>query len=512
MAAKKGITSMRECVELLKDWDELYTVTGEVDPIYEISGIQKQLDDGPAFLFDKVKGYPNVRVLGGVFARTDRSARLFGLSEWKNLKFKCLEAVKKPIPPKIVDSAPCQEVVITKNIDAMALLPVLKYTESDGARIMGSGVQLISGKYFDGGSHLGWHRMSFRGKDWSTIQFIPGAHGDAIVQKYRSLRENVPLTVNITPSPAVSLVGAGQLFNQLFPPPLDEVGIAGALQGSPVELVKAKTVDAYAVADSEWVIEGYVDVTAPRIWETEGAEKLGEQGEAPFFPEWTGYLGRAYKTLKFQVTAITHRKDRPIYYAPMVRALEQEGLCLAFNHASWYEMAQRVYPGLVVDVNHPHGFPTASSIVFQIKKRWARDEGFQRNILAAAMGAQSGMRLVVIVDDDVNIYDGNDVFWAVITRADLDSNLVRGIGGRGQPFQPLERVAAARGGITAGPRSKFEGGLGIDATVPFDARSAFTRPHYPVEIDLKKWFSEEEIRKVRVQQSDFAKYLAATGR
>jgi len=82
-----------------------------------------------------------------------------------------------------------------------------------------------------------------------------------------------------------------------------------------VELVKAKTVDAYSIANAEWVIEGYF-VPYERVWETEAAENANSQGTEYFHPEWARYMGRAYRNRKFEVTAVTRRKDRPLYSCP----------------------------------------------------------------------------------------------------------------------------------------------------------------------------------------------------
>ena len=105
--------------------------------------------------------------------------------------------------------------------------------------------------------------------------------------------ERIPLTVNINPPPAVQLVAGTWNVRTIVPHGSDEVGIAGAFQGAPVKFVKAKTVDAYAMADSEIVLEGYLEPYSENVWESDEAEKLGKQGlaKAPFFPEWVGYLG-----------------------------------------------------------------------------------------------------------------------------------------------------------------------------------------------------------------------------
>ncbi len=81
-------------------------------------------------------------------------------------------------------------------------------------------------------------------------------------------------------------MGMVHLNAAVWPTGEDEIGAAGALQGSPVEIVRAKTVDAYAIANAEWVIEGYI-MPSERVWETEEAKRLGRQGETMLHPEWT---------------------------------------------------------------------------------------------------------------------------------------------------------------------------------------------------------------------------------
>jgi len=152
----------------LKREGELIELEGEVDPIYEIAGIQKAFENGPALLFKNVKGYPDIRNIGNLFSRVDRAAKIFNVENPKKLKFKCLEAIKKPIAPKVVKDAPCQEAVITTGIDVMGTLPIIKHTERDGGRILGGGIIFVSG-IRDHGSELCFKRMNFRGRDWGSL-------------------------------------------------------------------------------------------------------------------------------------------------------------------------------------------------------------------------------------------------------------------------------------------------------------------------------------------------------
>ena len=488
---KKDITDIRGTIEFLKQENEILAMKEPVDPIYEIAGIQVALDNGPAFLFENIKGYSGVRSVGNVFSRIDRIAKLYDVADPKKLKFRCLDALRHPIPPVVVDKAPCQEVVITKDIDINSTLPVLKATEKDGGRVMGSANVLFSEKYGRGGYEISFKRMHFRDKDWASLTASPGTHGEAILFKdYR--KEDVPVTINICASPAVMLISGAGLLHSVIPLGADELAIAGGLEGSPIEICKAKTVDAYSVAKAEWVIEGVI--TTERVWETDEAEQIGKANVAPFFPEWIGYLGRAWKSRKFQVTALTHRKD-PIYYNWLADTYDGVLVCLPFREACFYEIAERLVPGLVVDVNIPFPLRSAGGVIYQVRKDRPADEGSQRNLLAHALSAQPGMKLVIAVDEDVDIYNMDDVLWAVMTRANPATDYIVGTSGTR--------------GIQAGGAP---GGLAIDATVPFNERTQFERSHYPVDkIDLEKWLSEAQIDAIKGQQSEYARCLARRG-
>ena len=211
----------------------------------------------------------------------------------------------------------------------------------------------------------------------------------------------------------------------------DELGIAGGLQGSPVEICRAKTVDAYAIANSEWVIEGYLP--AELVWETDEAEKLGKVRSAPFFPEWPGYLGSAIRAHKFQATAITHRGDRPIFFSPLAHSFEG-GLGQSFVEASFYEMARKLNPGFVLDVTVPMSLLWLGGLVFKIKKKGRREEGFAKSLLLGAIADTVGMglRLAVTVDEDVDIYSADDILWAIATKCEPSTDMVRGPTGIGR--------------------------------------------------------------------------------
>ncbi len=505
MTSRKILASLRDTLDFLNKEGEVITIGAEIDPVYEIAGVLKTCDNGPALLLENIKGYPGVRVAGNVYSRAERLAKLFGTGDYKGLKFKCWEAIKKPLPPREVSKAPCQEVVITRDIDVMGTLPIFKHTKKDGGRVLGGGVVCLRGEHCWGGSDVSYKRMHFRGKDWGTILARGGHIGEALVAHKG---KKVPVTVNIGTPPAIVVTAAGGSVHTIIPQGSDELAIAGAIQGSPIEVTRAKTVEAYSIANSEWVLEGYIDTTQ-RVWETEEAEKIGGQQPTLFFPEWPGYVGTAMQVYKLQITAITHRQN-PIFLSHLTHTIEHDLILGLIKEACFYELTQRMYPGLVVDVNIPPAVGVESMVVLQVKKRDSSDEGLQRNIINACLGADINLRLIVVVDEDVDIYSADDILWAIVSRVNSATDIVKGGDVRRRTLQPIERVDQS--GKPLQETTITSGAIGMDATVPFGARQLLERTHYPVDdIDINRWLSEQQMSAIRAMQNDYARVLARTG-
>jgi 4-hydroxy-3-polyprenylbenzoate decarboxylase len=149
--------------------------------------------------------------------------------------------------------------------------------------------------------------------------------------------------------------------------------------------------------------------------------------------------------------------------------------------------------------------------VFQVKKRRARDEGLQRNILTAALSISLGMKLAIAVDEDIDIYEPEDLLWALATRTTPESIQTVCAGGFGQTFQPSARSTAGERDWTQS-NIRFQGGMAIDATVPFAHKEAFERARYDVElVDLSRWFTAEQIERARAAQKGYARWMAERG-
>ena len=490
------------------DWlgEDVHHIENPVSPILEMTAITKAFDGGKVLVADNVTDYPHARMISNLYATPERTAKLFGVDEYKDIKLKILDSLRNPIAPTEVSSAqaPCQEIVIpVDEIGSIySQLPIVQHTEQDGGRIFGSGVHFFGPPWVpDGGTQFSMYRMAFRDSNqFASINMVPGGQGDIICSRWKG--QKIPCTVNICPPVAIELMGVSSFNPIVFPGLTDEIGMAGALQGSPIETVKAKTVDAYAMAQSEWVLEGYI-LEGERRWETDEAERLGEQGVAKLHPEWARYMGRAYRTPRsFELTAITRRADKPLYYTPHFGAI---WYTIPFVCASIYEMCDRMAPGFVQDVAGWTGLTTWGGIVVQVKKQKRSDEGLQRNVMGSIMTTHRGLRLCIVVDEDINIWSPEDVMWAMESRVSPRKDVVIfNEYGRGQAFQPSE--------FKTGQISVADGGLGIDATVPLDQKGHFERAHYPVDkMDFSRWFSEQELKELRGLQDPYFDFLAKSG-
>jgi 4-hydroxy-3-polyprenylbenzoate decarboxylase len=123
------------------------------------------------------------------------------------------------------------------------------------------------------------------------------------------------------------------------------------------------------------------------------------------------------------------------------------------------------------------------------------------------------MRLAIAVSEDTDPYSMDDVMWCLTTRVNPRTDILNPIpGGRGQTFMPAERMTAGEKQWTAS-NTQFEGGMGIDATVPFGYENDFLRPVYPVDrVKPEDFFTKKDIENARSRMAGWVHSLSRTGR
>jgi 4-hydroxy-3-polyprenylbenzoate decarboxylase len=510
------VRDLRSTLAWLKSQGDLIETDKEVDPDLQVTGLQKHLDGACPVIFNKVKGKPNHRVLTNLFGDMNVINKMFGWKDDPTRVRAIAQAFRKPLPPVEIPQkeAPCQEVVIENPKDVNEHMVPIRHTTYEPELTVGSGIRCVTGRHFDGGSDLGYNRMNFRWGNVGTFQISPGSHMWQVVNKFYKEGERVPITMCFGVPPACTLLAGAGFDYAILPQGCDEIGIAGAVQGAPIRLVKARTVDAMAIADSEVVLEGYVD-PRDRRFETKESEDAGVQGRFHFHPEWAGYMGKAYKAPTFHVTAVTMRKpeSKPIIFALGVHTLDDHNIDTTVREAAIFELCERLQPGIIQNAVIPYCMTDWGGCVIQVKKRHQIDEGWQRNFLSAILSCSQGMRLAIAVSEDVDPYSMDDIMWCLTTRVNPQTDILNPIpGGRGQTFMPAERMTAGEKQWTAS-NTRFEGGMGIDATVPFGYESDFLRPVYPVDkVKPEDFFTKADIENAKKRMAGWVLSLARTGR
>lgn len=484
------VNDLRSALELLKTIPgQLVETDVEVDPSAELSGVYRYVGaggtvmrptrEGPAMIFNNVKGHPGARVSIGVLASRKRVAYLFGEQPDK-LGHMLRDSVNKPIQPVEVpaEKALCQEVVHKADepgFDVRKLVPAPTNTPEDAGPYITLG--MCYAKHPDTGvKDVTIHRLCLQSEDEIAIFFTPGArHIGAMAARANELGVPLPISVSIGVDPAIEIAAC-------FEPPTtplgyDELSIAGALRGEAVQLAKCLTIDGQGIANAEYVIEGEL---VPNVF----VEEDRTSGSGHAMPEFPGYNGPACPNCSLlKVKAVTTRKN-PIMQTCIGPSEEHVSMAGIPTEASIIDMVEKAMPGKLLNV-YAHSSGGGKYIaVLQFKKSLPSDEGRQRQAALLAFSAFSELKHVFIVDEDVDPFDTNDVLWAMTTRFQGDIDIITIPGVRCHPLDPSEDPAYSykNQGMPAGVSCKTI----FDCTVPFHLKERFTRAQF-MEVDPAKW-------------------------
>jgi len=431
----------RNFLDQLDKSGELTHITKEVSTEYEIAGIISSLGERPV-LFEKIKE-SKIPVVAGLVSSKKLIANSLNL-ERQNLLCSLSNAMENPKPPKIVTEGKCQE-VIEKDFD-LRQLPILKYTKKDGGQYIPSGVAIVKDPEL--GRNMCFHRLMLISKNKFVARIVEERGTDTALKKAGGELE---IAICIGNSTATLLSAATSL-----PKGVDELGMSNALE--PTELVKCKTVDIEVPKNCEIVLEGKIT-----------REKAPE---GPFL-DLTGIVDRVRQQPVIEIKCITHRKN-PIYQA-----------ILAGKNEHKFLMGMPMEPAIFRSVNEvcdckdvyitPGGCSWLHAVI-KIKKQ-NTDDG--KKAIKAAFKGHKSLKHCVIVDDDIDIYDSNDVEWSLATRFQADKDAVVLPNMRGSSLDPS-------GDLTEGKKARTCK-VGLDATIPSKTTGkGFKKVEYE-KVDLKKF-------------------------
>ena len=485
------VTDLRSALALLETMPgNLVTTDVEVDPEAELSGVYRHVGaggtvmrptqiDGPAMIFNNIKGHPDARVLIGLLASRQRVAALLGTTKEDLGKLLC-RCAQNPIEPVVTDDpAPCQEVihrVTDPDFDLYKLIPAPTNTPKDAGPYITMGMCYATHPD-TGRSDVTIHRMCIQSKDELSIFLMPGArHIGAMAERATELGRPLPISISIGVDPAIEI-------GSCFEPPTtplgyNELAIAGALRGTPVVMHKCVSIEENCIANAEYVIEGEIQ-PGVRVVEDQNSHT----GYA--MPEFPGYNGRASSECwLIKVKAVTTR-THPIMQTVIGPSEEHVNLAGIPTEASIWGLIEKALPGKITNVYaHPSGGGKYMAVL-QCRKTVHTDEGKQRQAALLAFSAFPELKHVILVDEDVDIFDSRDVLWAMNTRFQGDRDIVTIPGVRCHPLDPSSNPEYSPSIPDIGVSCKTI----FDCTVPFHMKERFQRAEF-LDVDPRHWLPD----------------------
>jgi 2,5-furandicarboxylate decarboxylase 1 len=447
------IHDLRSFIEVLEKAGQLVRITKPVSLTHELADVTSTLvrSGGGAALFENITEACRWPIFAGGVANQKRAALALGCQEPEITDL--MDHVLEPsngIPPRRVETAAWQSNIQTGDSIDVRELPIPTHSRGDGGAFITGGV-IVSRDPISGRGNLSYNRMLRTGPRHFGFNVNEWRHVRTFMDSRPDPNAPFPIAVAIGLDPAI-MIAAGVRTEE------DELTIAGAIRGEGVPVCQGVTVEVDIPTEAEIVIEGFIHP----------AEKKGEGPLAEFH----GYHGEIWPSPTFEVTAVCHRNN-PIFQTII---------------PGWYE---HIYIGNVLPrepllrrfvrhlnksaVVHIPPYANGFSAIVQIKRE---NPGQPKNIAMAAMTAHINIKQVIVVDQDINIYDPAEVLWALTNRVDWSKDIFIVPSAQGHEMDP---TADQRGVHTK---------IGIDATYKRERREYGERVSYPI-VDLSRYINKE---------------------
>jgi 4-hydroxy-3-polyprenylbenzoate decarboxylase len=414
---------LRDFIQQLEKQGELKRIKAEVDPYLEMTVICDRVlkQGGPALLFENPKG-SNIAVLANLFGTPRRVAMGMGAKDVSELRGigELLAYLKEPEPPKgmkdaleklpvfkqvlnmapkLVSSAPCQEVIRIGDEVDLSVYPIQTSWPEDVAPLITWPLVITKGPNKDR-QNLGIYRQQVIGKNKVIMRWLAHRGGALDFKEWQTAHPGKPFPVAVAlgADPATILAAVTPV-----PDSLSEYAFAGLLRGSKTEVVKCLSNDLQVPASAEIVLEGFIypGETAP---------------EGPY-GDHTGYYNEVDEFPVFTIERITQRQV-PIFHSTYTGRPPDEPAILgvALNEV-FVPILQKQFPEIVDFYLPPEGCSYRMAVI-SMKKQYA---GHAKRVM---LGTWSYLRqfmytkFVIVVDEDVDVRNWQDVIWAITTRMD----------------------------------------------------------------------------------------------
>ena len=463
---------LREWLHETDKLGELKTVLGASwqEEIGLASDVVIPSDDGPAVIFDEVPGSPKgFRILINVFAGKRRAMTLGfpqGLTkqELSQAYFDHYQKKQQHIPPVIVEGGPIFENVVTGDAVDISKFPTPIWHVNDGGRYIGTGCYSVTMDPDERWINVGCYRAMIQDQRSVSLLIVPGKHGYMHREKYFRRGEKMPLVIVVGGDPLFFFMAGTE-----HPYGLCEYDIVGGMRRKPVELVRGKITGLPFPASAEIVLEGFLS-------------NDNRKNEGPF-GEWTGYYASdesAQPVLEIQ--AVYHRNDPIILGVPPLGGGSDEMAryrAIMRSAMLKQELANAGVPDVAQVWCHEVG---ASRMLhgIAIKQRYP-GHAKQVGVLSASCGSTVyGCKMVVVVDDDIDVSNFEQLMWAMATRCDpaTSIDILRRM--RTSPADPRLTPEQRKA------RDLTNSRMVVDATRPYDWMDKFPRVNAPSQESARK--------------------------
>lgn len=426
MSARFADENFRGFLDRLRGEKELVDIKQSVD----IRHIATLVDQSKAALvFHDVIGY-DMPVVSGIIRSRERAILSMGCDSYPEIEHRLQQGIDHPVPPKYVETAKNKQVIALDDDVDLYRLPIPMSSIHDGGPMITAGIVIARDPEY--GMNSGMYRFMVKEKNLTGIDIVTPNNMRLFAHRAYEAGRPCPISISIGTHP-FEIMGSG------FRAPLgvDEMAIAGGIRGAPVELAMCETMDLPCLADAEIVLEAEI---LPTGWtQPEGR-----------FGEFTRLMGGLHWNPLVKVKAITMRRDA-IYYA-LHMPWENTWLAAPTRYTA-IRRALRSAGVQVKDINVTLGGCGFWHAIVSIRKQ----AGEGKNALLAALTAQD-IKHVVVVDDDIDVFDAMDVEWAIATRVQGDRDVIIVPGARAKPLDPSLPVTPP-GVVPTGAK------VGIDATI-----------------------------------------------
>ncbi len=420
------ISDLRDWLERVEAMGDLRRITQEVDPVEEMSAITYMVGKrigSPALLFENIKGHPGRwRSLFNLLGSSNRRIALTMGMEPNRPPMELIQEARvriaRRLPPVEIDqrSAPVNELVLRGGDIDLTKLPAPKHWPLDGGgqpgedigRYIGTADAVFTRDPDTGIINIGTYRMMIQGKDEVGLYLSPGKHARLDITRAWERGEGIDVAACWGVDPLFMIVGA-----MGFPKNVSEYEFAGGIRNQPIEVIRGETTDLLIPARAEIVMEGRIEYKATRR-------------EGPF-GEFTGYYGRPEGTCPLVTVKALHMRADPIFTNALMSdwpSCEQNGFfAIARSARIWDDLDKLGVPGIKGVYIHPAAAGGFGAVIVSLEQRYAGHAAQVAALAAQVPGGAYYTKWVITVDEDVDPSDWDQVFWAMTTRCDPETDI-----------------------------------------------------------------------------------------